>query len=133
MNETHFRSLVESMPDAIISANAQGNIVFWSPAAQKIFGYGEDEVLGKSLTVLMPKRYHAAHLRGFQRFLENGQSNLIGKTIEVGALRKDGTEFPADLSLATWNNQDKIFFTAILRDITARKLTDDTLAENRKL
>lgn len=127
-SEQHFRSVAESASDAIISANSLGQIVFWNTAAQRIFGFGQ-EVLAQPLTLLMPERYREAHLKGFRRFLSGGDSHVIGKTLELSALRRDGTEFPMELSLAAWsiNSQGDIFFTAIIRDITERKQAEDEI------
>jgi PAS domain S-box-containing protein len=122
-SEAHFRSVAESANDAIISADRLGHIVFWNAAARKIFGYAQEEVLGRPLIMLMPERYREAHLRGIQHFLTTGEARVSGKLVELAALHKDGTEFPIDLSLATWHSREETFFTAIVRDTTERKRT----------
>ncbi len=76
--------------------------------------------MGKPLTLLMPERLHEAHRRGFERFLSTGEAHVIGKAVELTGRRKDGTEFPVELSLASWRTAEGIFFTGILRDITER-------------
>lgn len=127
-SEAHFRSVAESANDAIISADNLGCIVFWNKAAEKTFGYTQEEVLGQPLTMLMPERYWEAHLRGMQHFLTTGEARVSGKLLELAALHKDGTEFPIDLSLASWRSRQEIFFTAILRDITERKRAAEKLS-----
>ncbi|MES2354085.1 MAG: PAS domain S-box protein [Pseudomonadota bacterium] len=124
-NEEHFRSVIQSANDAVISANGSGDIIFWNEGAHKIFGYLDQEVLGKPLTLLMPERYHAAHSHGMQRFLTTGEKHVIGKTIELRALKKNGTEFSMEISLAQWQSGGETFFSALIRDITDRKQVEE--------
>ena len=127
-SELRFRSLVQSSPNAIISADRKGSIVSWNRGAQDTFGYKEEEVLGKPMALLMPERYRDAHQRGLERFGATGESRVIGRTIELHGLRKDGSEFPLDLSLATWKTAEGIFYSGIIRDITERKAFEEHLA-----
>jgi diguanylate cyclase (GGDEF)-like protein/PAS domain S-box-containing protein len=123
-----YRALTESANDAIVSADAEGRIVSWSRGGEEMFGYTEDDVLGHTLTVLIPERYREAHERGMGRFLSTGQARVIGTTVEVHALRKDGSEFPIELSLSYWQQGERRFFTGILRDITERRRAEEQLA-----
>jgi PAS domain S-box-containing protein len=120
-SETRFRSVAQSAPDAIISADSQGRIVFWNERAQTMFGYAAEEVLGRDLTLLMPERYRGAHQRGLERFTATGESRLLGQTIELHGRHKDATEFPLEVSLAPWMTSKGKFYSAIIRDITHRK------------
>ncbi len=120
-SEQKFRAITQSAMDAIISINNEGNIIFWNQGAERVFGYKEQEILDKNVTVLIPIRYQGDHKKGIARFLETGQAKLIGKTVEVEGIRKDGTEFPVEISLANWQRESEHFFTAILRDISGRK------------
>jgi PAS domain S-box-containing protein len=120
-SEMRFRRLAESSNEGIVSIDAKGQIVFWNKGAHNIFGYWEDEVIGESVQLLMPERYRSKHEHGFARFFETGEARIIGTTVEVEGLRKDGTEFPLELSLAAWTADDERFFTGILRDISDRK------------
>ena len=128
-SQERFLSLAQSATDAIIAANSLGNVVFWNKGAQQAFGYTEKEIVGRPLTVLMPERYHEAHKNGVQRFLATGEAHVMGKTVELNALRKDGSEFPIELSLAAWRSRENLFFSAILRDITERKRAEQQLKE----
>jgi len=119
--EARLTSVVQSTPDALILANDEGRIVYWNAGAAKAFGYSEEEALGQSLTMIMPKRYREAHERGLRRVNESGESRMIGSTMELHGLRKNHKEFPLELSLATWQTKGKRFFSAFLRDITDRK------------
>ena len=89
-SEVKFRSVTQSAIDAIISADKDGNIVFWNPSAQKMFGYQEHEVIGQPLTVLMPDHLKGAHLKGFTSHVAAGDSRIINKTVEMVGLAKDG-------------------------------------------
>jgi PAS domain S-box-containing protein len=119
--EARLTSVVQSTPDALILANAQGHIVYWNAGATKTFGYREEEALGQPLTMIMPKRYRDAHERGLRRVCESGESRLIGTTMELHGLRKNNKEFPLELSLSMWQSKGTRFFSAFLRDITDRK------------
>ncbi len=133
--ERHFRALTESANDAIITGAGAGagagNIVGWNAAAERLFGYTETEINGQSLTVLMPERFRNPHREGLARMVAGGVPHIIGKTIELAGLRKDGSEFPLELSLSQWQAADGQFFTAIIRDITKRKQAEETLRENQ--
>ncbi len=120
-SEMRFRSVAYSANDLIVSADQTGRILSWSKGGNSIFGWSEEEVLGRELTILMPERFRAAHRAGLARFVATKESRVIGRTIELAGLRKDGTEFPLELSLATWSSEDGAFFSGILRDITERK------------
>lgn len=120
-SEARFRSLAETATDAIISADERGEIVYFNPAAEKLFGHAARDVLGRSLTLLMPERFHAAHLAGLERYLSTGRARVVGRTVELAGRRKDGSEFPLELSLGAWKSGTRSFFTAILHDISERK------------
>ena len=106
--------------EAIISADSGGNIIFWNQGAALIFGYKEKEVLGQSLTMLIPEKYREPHLKGLERVRDTGESRLVGQIIKLVGMRKDGTEFPFELSLSSWIVSDKRYFSAVGRDITER-------------
>ena len=126
-SEMRFRSVAQSANDAIISADYAGNIISWNRGAETIFGYGEKEVLGKPLTVLMPERYRELHRTGLERLVATGEERILGKTLEWYGVRKNGSEFPLDLSIATWKTEGGTFFSGIIRDITERKQATEAL------
>ncbi|MDP2761992.1 MAG: PAS domain S-box protein [Sideroxyarcus sp.] len=126
-SEQHFRAVTESANDAIITAAGAGNILGWNAAAERLFGYTEAEMIGQPLTLLMPERFRNLHREGLARVVAGGTPHIIGKTVEVAGLRKDGSEFPLELSLAQWGAADGQFFSAIIRDITERKRADNSM------
>lgn len=129
-SEDRFRSVVQSAPDAIIVADDHGYIVSWNEAASKMFGYTPQEVLGKPLTILMPMRYREPHEMGVERMRTTGHSRLMGRVVTLHGLRKDGNEFPIELSLATWTGQGGSFYSGIIRDVSLRTATEAALQDN---
>ena len=127
VSEEQFRTLAVTANDAIISADSRGDITYFNPGAERIFGYALEEVTGKPLTVLMPERFGDAHRTGLARYLATGEARVVGKTVELAGRKKDGTEFPLELSLASWRHGPEVAFTAIIRDITERQRMEDTL------
>jgi PAS domain S-box-containing protein len=113
-------AIIQTAGDAIVVADSHGNIVRWNPAAERIFGHSADEVLGHSLTMVIPERFHAAHNAGMQRVVDTGVTKIIGHTVEIVGVHADGHEFPLELSLATWIVDGERFFTGIIRDTTER-------------
>jgi PAS domain S-box-containing protein len=120
-SEAKFRALAETANEGIVSADANGKIIYFNLGAEKIFGYTKEEVLNKNLTVLMPKKYHAAHRIGFKRFLDTGEKRIIGRTVELEGLHKSGKIIPVEFSLSSWKTAEGLFFTAMIRDITERE------------
>ena len=120
-SEARFKAISESASDSIISINDEGQIIFVNKATESIFGINKNELFGQNLGKLIPSRYWEDHQRGFNRLLKDGAHKLIGKTIEINGKRNGSTEFPIELSLATWQVNGKNYFTAIIRDITNRK------------
>lgn len=116
-----YLSLAQSAPDAIISSDERGRVVFWNVAAQNLFGYEPAEVMGRNVVMLMPERYRELHDRGFEAALRAGKALKPNLPFESVALRKDGTEFPIELTHSSWKRGADLFFAAFIRDITERK------------
>ncbi|HVM54361.1 MAG TPA: PAS domain S-box protein [Acidimicrobiales bacterium] len=123
-------ALIDAVPDAIITADASGRIVSWNPAAERIFGYSAVEVVGQSLTVLIPERFQAAHSEGLARVAAGGDPRVIGTTVELVGVRRGGAEFPIELSLSTWTVEGARYFGGIIRDTTERTRLTAELAES---
>ncbi len=129
-SEDRFRSVVQSAPDAIVVADEHGYIVSWNDAARRMFQYSVAEAVGKPLTILMPMRYREAHEMGIERIRTSGRSKMLGSVVMLQGLRKDGSEFPIELSLATWKTREGGFYSGIIRDISARMATEAALQDN---
>jgi len=125
-SEIRLRSVVETANDAIITADAHGNIAFWNRAAETIFGYPAEEIVGKPITTIIPERFHDAHREELARVASTGN------TVEMVGVRKDRTEFPVEISLATWRTTEGMLFTALLRDITERRRAEHALRESEE-
>jgi PAS domain S-box-containing protein len=125
--QERLRAIVETSRDAIVAADQQGRVTYWNPAAEAMFGYSTEEMRGQPLTRIMPERFKAAHTAGMSRFLTTGEPRVIGQTVELAGLRKDGTEFPLELSLANWKRDGEAMFAAIIRDSTERKRKEETI------
>ena len=128
-SENRFRSIAETASDAIIIFDRQESIFFWNQAAKAIFGYLPGEALGKLLTSMISRRFHEVFREEMKRVISAGESDLVGKTMEVTGVRKDGSEFPLELSLAIWRTREETFFTAIAHDITERKRAEEALKD----
>ncbi len=126
-SEERFRAVAETATDAIVSADKRGHITYFNPGAERMFGYAARDVIGRPLTLLMPQRFHDAHRQGLARFLTTREARVVGRTVELAGQRKEGTEFPLELSLASWKAGGDTFFTGILRDITERKRAEELL------
>ncbi len=125
LSEEHARLVLENALDAVINIDAYGLITEWSGSAQRIFGYTRDEVLGRNLgEMIIPPMHREAHAQGMQRLLQSGEPHLIGKLIEITALRRDGTEFPVELTIASIARNGERYFSAFLRDISRRKASE---------
>ncbi|PYX73574.1 MAG: hypothetical protein DMG72_12770, partial [Acidobacteria bacterium] len=120
-HEKRVLAITETAPDAIVSADTDGHITYFNPAAERIFGYSSAEASGQPLTLLMPERFHSAHGAGLKRFLATREARVIGKSTELVGRRKNGNEFPLSLSLSAWETGGETSFTGILRDITEHK------------
>jgi len=132
-SEMKFRSVVQAANDAIISSDSDGNIISWNNGAQTIFGYSEKELMGRPVTILMPEQYREIHIKEFERLRSTGEYKNKGKTHESQGLRKDGSEFPVEISIAIWKTGEGTFFTCILRDITQRKKALEKIREQASL
>jgi len=113
--------------DAIICADTAGDITMWLGGAEEIFGFSEDEVLGTSLTTLMPERFRAEHLAALTSYTHERPPRVVGRTVELAGLRRDGSEFPLELSLSEGTHAGQRFFAGIIRDISQRKRIEDEL------
>lgn len=119
--------------DAIVMMDPEGNISFWNPAAERMFGHKSYEAIGRELHALLgPGRHYETYKQGFTRFKDTGNGPAVGRTIELTAVRKDGSEFPVELSLTAFQLKGRWYATGIIRDITERKKTESELKDHRR-
>lgn len=129
-NEEKYRNLTETAIDAIIGLKAPDAITLWNGGAEKIFGYSKEEAIGGNLhDMIVAGNCREKAYAGMRKFFETGEGPLVGKTIEVTALRKDGTEFPVELSISAVRTQGQWYATGIIRDISDRKKLEAELRE----
>ena len=126
-SEERLRSVVQSTKDAIISLDRHGHVVFWNRGAEEIFGYAAEDMLNQPVTRVIPERFRKAHQQGILRAAAAGHLTVSGTMFELVGLRLDGTEFPLEFTLAAWKASSGLFFTGIIRDITERKRSEDTI------
>ena len=132
-SEERFRAMTESAVDAVVTAGSNGTIVSWNRGAQTIFGYGPHEVLGTTLDRLIPERYRQAPPGGLVAMASTDAGNVTPAPIEFHGVRKDGREFPIELSLATWKTRHGTFLTAIIRDVTERTQLEAQFRQAQKM
>jgi PAS domain S-box-containing protein len=127
-SEEKIRMITGSANDAIMMMDHKGNISYWNKAAERMFDYTEEEVIGKNLhALLVPERFHAGFSKGFEGFKETGQGDAIGKTLEVAGVGKNGKEFPVELSLSAVKLRDRWNAIGLIRDISERKAAEEEL------
>ena len=120
-SDEKYRVVVETANDAVLSIDESGSILFANPATTRIFGYDSNELLGKPLTMLMPKFKRKAHESGFRRYLATGERHVQWQGSEMIGLHKSGQEFPVEISLGELNQSGRRIFTGFIRDISERK------------
>lgn len=123
-SQEQLQSVVQSTNDGIISLDSQGRVMFWNKGAEQLFGFSMEEMRGRTLDQIMPERFRHAHQAGIARAARAGKKTFEGEVLEVMGLRRDGQEFPLELSLGYWHKHEEIFFMGIVRDITVRKQTE---------
>lgn len=119
-SEERFRSVIQSAREAVIIADARASIVSWNMGAEDVFGYREEEVLGQPITLVIPARSQDSHREAMNRFDQTGECDVYGRVIDCTGRRKDGSEFPIEHSIVTWETPRGKFSSAIIRDITER-------------
>src|SRR5262245_30623736 len=128
-SEARKAAVLEASLDCIVTIDQEGRILDFNPAAEKTFGYAHDAVMGKRMVdLIMPDRYRKQHNRGLARYLATGEGPVLGRRVELTALRADGSEFPVELAITPILLRGSRLFTGYLRDITDRKRAEGVLA-----
>ena len=125
--EMQFHSVVETALDAVIVTDENMNIMVWNKGARKMFGYTEEEVLGRRIDFIIPQRLQPSHRQAVERYRRTQEERVIGTTQELHGVRKSGEEFPLELSISAWKVEGTAYYSAIIRDITERKSAEQAL------
>ncbi|MCZ2132443.1 MAG: PAS domain S-box protein [Bacteroidetes bacterium] len=127
-----FHVICSSKNDAIITSDESNRILFWNKGAEFIFGYSSEEAVGQHLTLIIPKELHHRHNIGLERLNQGEKPRVVGKVLELKAIKKGGKEFPIELTLGSWCNDGKKYYSGIIRDITEKKKAEKTILTEKK-
>src|ERR687898_425973 len=130
-SEARYRTVLDAAFEAIVTITPDGIVRWFNRGAERIFGYRAEEVIGLPVTLLMPERYRGFCVAGLHRYLRTGEARVVDGTTELVGLRKDGSEFPIEMSLGETHEHGERLFTGMIRDVTERKRTEDALREAR--
>jgi PAS domain S-box-containing protein len=130
-SEEQLRSLVQSASDGILTINSRGEIQSWNNGAHAIFGYTPEEIIGKSFSCLVPERHREDNKKSMEKMIVTDKACFGGKTFSFPGIRKDGSEFPAEISYASYEAKEGIVLTGIVRDITERQKAEQEIREAR--
>ena len=125
-----FRQLLESAPDAIVGIGRNGRIVLVNSQTELLFGYGRDELIGEPVETLVPERYRGGHGRHRDGYFADPRTRPMGANLELHGRRRDGSEFPAEISLSSIETEDGVLATAAIRDISDRKRAERELGRH---
>ena len=128
-SDERYRTVLDAAFDAIITITSDGTIQWFNRGAERIFGHRAEEVIGRPVTLLMPERYRDLCVAGLHRYLRTGEARVVGGTTELVGLRKDGSEFPIEMSLGETRVGKARLFTSVIRDIAERKRNEEALRE----
>ena len=120
-SQARMGAILDSANDAIITIDNRGYVLLWNPHAEQLFGYTANEMLGQHLDTIIPERFREAHRAGIERVGGGGETHVIGTTVELAAVHRDGHEVPVELSLALWESDGDRYFSGIIRDVTQRR------------
>jgi diguanylate cyclase (GGDEF)-like protein/PAS domain S-box-containing protein len=130
-SEARYRTVLDAAFDAIVTITPDGIVRWFNRGAERIFGHRAEEVVGQPVTLLMPERYRELCVAGLHHYLRTGEARVVGGTTELVGLRKDGSEFPIEMSLGETLEEGERLFTGVIRDITERKRAEGALREAR--
>jgi PAS domain S-box-containing protein len=127
------RTIIKSSLDSVLIADAKGNIVDLNDATAAMFGFANSEMTGHEMSgLIMPERLRPAHKAGMERYAATGKAKVMGRRIEIDALRRDGTEFPIELSITSTGQGEKAQYVAFMRDITDRRMAEQSLKKAKE-
>lgn len=127
VSQIRFENIAATSPDAIICSSSEGEVTVWNRSAERLFGYSAAEVMGRSGEIIVPDSWRRIYEAELRRLRHGEQMELANQTIELSGLRKDGSEFPAEFSLSTWQEGNRASVGAIVRDVTERRQNEERL------
>ena len=130
-SEEKFRKLAETANDSIVISDSKGKIISWNKSAERTFGYTFEEMNGKDIQTIIPRKHKLLHKESFNERVSGREPKLFGKAIAIEAVRKDETVFPIELSLSSWESNNLFYYTAIIKDITERVNAEQELETYR--
>jgi PAS domain S-box-containing protein len=132
-NEQRTRLIVDTATDAFVEMDSDGRITAWNPAAEQVFGWTRDEAVGRLVReTIVPEPYREGHEHGLAHFLQTGRQNVLNRRFEISALRRDGSEFPIEITISPIRLGDAWFFAAFIHDITSRIEREEELRLSRE-
>jgi PAS domain S-box-containing protein len=130
--EEKFRSLLDAAPDAMVIVNTEGSIELVNSQTERLFGYSRSEMIGQKIELIMPACYRESHPAQRTNFFTEPRARPMGLGLDLNGLRKDGSEFPVEISLSPIKTKEGIWVTAAIRDVTERKRADEALRESEE-
>src|SRR5277367_2287947 len=131
-SDGRFRALLEAAPDAMVIVGGDGRIIFVNAQTEKMFGYSRDEMLGNRVEMLMPPRFRQLHPVHRDAYFEKPSARAMGPGLEFYGLRKDGTEFPVEISLSPLRTEEGSLVSSSIRDVTARRLAEEKMLQSEE-
>jgi len=131
-SEDRFSALFKFAAESILVVNQKGEIVLANPASEKLFSYSKEEMLGKPIELLIPSRYTQQHHKHLDKYSKNPHARSMGIGMDLNGLKKNGEEFPVEISLSPFENQEGKFVIAFIIDITVRKMNDEILKKQKQ-
>ena len=126
--EDQIQAIFNNAPDAVVVVDSDARVKRWNPESEKLFGWRKEEAIGKTLNeIIVPPRYSQSHIKGMQIFRDTGQSKILGKTVDLKAVKKDHTEIDVSVRISPFITAQQLLFVGFIRDITERKRLEDKL------
>jgi PAS domain S-box len=133
-SESRMRGVLDCSSSAVVVISAEGVIVDWNSRAEKLFGWTRNEALGREMAeTIIPEHYRERHRQGLAHFLSTGEGPVLDRLLEMSAQRRDGTEFPVELSISALKTARSTTFCGFITDLTEKKLAEHALRESQQL
>ena len=132
-SERKIKAMSQAAEDAMVMVDGEGKVLFWNPAAERLFGFSEAEAMGMDFhQMATPGMYHDKIYKGLKHFAKTGEGGVLGTTTEITARNREGDEFPVEVTISSFQVDDEWFAVGTVRNITERKMAEETLRESQK-